>query len=153
MGMIRHGVHSRAVNFPGVRQAQNSGFEKGLDTRLQDVSSDMQMMHNSSPILTKYMPREHIVQVAHQLACTRVNFGAYVCASKVGVVFTILFYCPGTVLDIVTATLNYVAPRVLSSAYMDTQSVPPFVSSVDATSILSKLPFWTAVDKHVVENG
>lgn len=79
---------------------------RSLDAYVLDVSNDVRMMHLSSPHLTSYMPKEDVAQVAHQMAVTRNNFGVYVCASEVGIVFTLMIYCPTSTLDVMPETLN-----------------------------------------------
>lgn len=47
---------------------------RSIDAIRQDISCEMQTIPISSPLLTTYMPKEHIGQAAHQLTCTRVHF-------------------------------------------------------------------------------
>lgn len=93
------------------------------------------------------------MHLVHQLAVTRLNFGMYVCAIEVGVVFTLLFYCPSSLLDAVTSSLRNVTDKYVCWAHSPTPRVPSFAIPADKQAIQSKLPFWLAPDRHVVQHG
>lgn len=125
---------------------------RSLDAHLHDVCSEMQMMHLSSPELTRYVLKQHSAQITNQLLMTRTNFGVYLCASEVGVVFTRLLYCPTFTIDTLTNELIQVGNNFLSWAYTNGWEVPVFADAVTMKVCQSRLSILKEVEKYVGAN-
>lgn len=99
---------------------------RSLDAHLQNVSTEMQMMYMCSKLLNRYVPKEHVAQVAHPFMVTRTNFCVYICASEVGVVFTWILFCLTPTIDPIPDDLVRFSECFMPCTYTETPQIPHF---------------------------
>lgn len=89
----------------------------------------------------KYVPREHMAQVLHQLVVLRLRFAIYVCAAETGILYTVIIRFPAAVLQVAEAVLVSTAGPIVSWAYETNVATPAFVNVEYRQTVSSRLKF------------
>lgn len=97
-------------NFPLAFLEVKIAVSRGsLDPHLLDVYIEMKMLELSDCETAGYPPKYHIIHVALQMTITHPNFEVYQCAKDVGVLFSLLRFCPTEILHIISDRLHSIA--------------------------------------------
>lgn len=86
---------------------------------LSHYGSDMSCMHMDSDDLARSTTAYHLAQLALQMVFTSFNFSIYICCVEIGVVYTIILYCPNTALNDMQSSMATYAGRVRAWAHED----------------------------------
>lgn len=111
------------------------------------------MMTLSAPQFTRFVPKQHIVHVVHEMAIRDTNLVVYVCSSEVVIVFAHLIYCPNDKLAVVLSSLHANADRDVTWANSEQRTVSSFVTRADVAVIASLLPMSTLGNQQVLSGG
>jgi len=101
----------------------------------------------------KYIPREHMGQLMHQLVVLGFGLALYVCAAETGIIYVVLVRCSSNVRLTFRTVLTTTASPILQWAHTDDRVIPAFVKEEHKNIIETKLHFWKVVNEHVAENG
>lgn len=106
-----------------------------LHPQLRHVTCEKHMGHISSPVIAQFLPRQHAVQISHQMAITHTNSCIYIYV-PVRSLFCVPYF--STILEfsdeklaVVLSCLNYIADNFAKWAYPQSSQVPRFSSGFD----------------------
>lgn len=87
------------------------------------------------------------------MAITDTNVVACTCSTVVGIVFKLLIYWRNDKLPAVLLSLRPIADRYVTWAYSEQRTVPRFATPAHAVVTVSRLPFCTLLNQHVLVDG
>lgn len=116
-------------------------------------TEDLQELRLASRRLKDYVQKEHMIQVSQELAVTGAIFGVYICTSEVEVLFNLVLYCPTGSRDFLREFILNIAIRNVLWGYKESQTIPGNDFPDDASTMTSKLPFYTAANERVAARG
>lgn len=123
-----------------------------IDPLLDETSRDPEMMVLASAHARALNPTEKLMQLGQQMNICFVNYVHYLWTSEVGVLFKLVLYFPPELLHIVRMYLLSVGTMDVRCTHSARQTIPPVARASDAPIVHSKLPFWKAVNKHILSN-
>lgn len=99
---------------------------RSIDPHLLTVCVEINILQLRDCEAARYLPKQHIIQVAHHMTITHSNFTMCVCATDVVVLFSLLLFCPTETLRIMLDRLDSIAAKYMSWDYLPAPAVHSF---------------------------
>ena len=117
------------------------------------MSADVLFCDIGDEMFQKYVPREHMAQVIHQIFVLGFRIAVYVVSAETLILYTVVIRCSQTMLWACENVLISTAGPIVRWAYEDSVSIPGFVATERRPTVSSRNSFWRTIDYHVKGRG
>lgn len=122
---------------------------RALGAQLPPVEEYVAYVTVGDTVCATFVPREHMAQILLQILVSKFNFALYLCTGEAGFVSVTVVYCPIIILLELGIHLDSLPGMTLRWAH-DGEGVPTYATEADTMTLESRLPFWKAVNSHVI---